>query len=210
MTRVLRGELFVVSAPSGAGKTTLCRAVCRELEGVLYSISCTTRPPREGEREGEDYFFLSEEAFEKMVQGGEFLEWAEVYRYKYGTPRKWVEQALDAGHDVLMDVDVQGARKIRGSSLPCHLIFVLPPSFEELRNRLVKRAKDPPQELEMRLHWAKRELWQWRDFDFILVNDDLAKTVRALESIILAQRFRRERVEKWIERNFQNLLLEDQ
>jgi guanylate kinase len=200
------GELFVVSAPSGAGKTTLCREVCKRLGGILYSVSCTTRPPRQGEREGEDYFFLSDEAFDRMVAEGQFLEWAKVYAYKYGTPRRWVEEALEAGHDVLMDLDVQGAKKIRSSSLPCHLIFVLPPSIEELRSRLVKRAKDSPQEVEMRLQWAKGELGQWREFDFILVNDDLERAVKALESIIVAQRLRKVRVEKWMETEVQRLL----
>jgi guanylate kinase len=198
-----RGELFVVSAPSGAGKTTLCRAVCERIQGLEYSISHTTRPPRPTEIEGRDYFFVSEVVFQKMVQQGEFLEWASVYQYRYGTSRTWVERCLTEGLDVILDVDTQGAERLRSCGLPIHRIFVLPPSWEALKARLVSRGTDAFQEIEKRLLWAQGELRGWKRFDFIILNDELGRAIRDLEAIILAQRCRTNRRGLWIETHLQ-------
>lgn len=204
--RIARGDLFVVSAPSGTGKTTVCRALCQRMKGVQYSISCTTRPPRPGEEEGTDYFFVSEEIFQEMVEKGEFLEWAQVYGFRYGTPRRWVEEMLGIGLDVLMDVDVQGAKKISGTGLPCQLIFMLPPSWEELKERLSKRGRDSQEEIRLRLQWAQRELGEWKCFDYVIVNDRLDDAIESLKAIIIARRATRERMRHWIERHLDRWL----
>ncbi len=192
------GELFVVSAPSGAGKTTLCRQVCRLTSGLVYSVSYTTRTPRVGEEHGKDYFFVSEEVFKQMAQAGEFLEWAELYNHMYGTSRAWVLDQLKQGHDVIMDVDVQGALQIRNGELPCHLIFVLPPSREVLRHRLAGRGTDSNEQVELRLEWAEKELAQWGMFDYLILNDQLEEAVQELRSVVVAQRCRKERRAQWI------------
>lgn len=192
------GELFVVSAPSGAGKTTLCRQVCQLTRGLVYSVSHTTRTPRMGEKHGKDYFFVSEEVFNQMAQGGEFLEWAKLYNHMYGTSRAWVLDQLQQGHDVIMDVDVQGALQIRAGELPCHLIFVLPPSREVLRRRLARRGTDSQEEVELRLEWAEKELGQWGMFDYLILNDELEEAVEELRSVVVAQRCRKERRGQWV------------
>lgn len=196
------GEVFVVSAPSGVGKTTLCRQVCKETQGLVYSVSYTTRPPRVGEEQGKDYFFVSEKTFQAMVERGEFLEWAKVYQYSYGTSRSWVEAQLAQGLDVIMDVDVQGAGQIRGSGFPCHLVFLLPPSWGVLRERLVGRGTDPQEEVELRLRWAQEELRCWDRFDYVIINDELGEAVQALCSVVLAHRCKKERRAKWILSNW--------
>lgn len=192
------GELFVVSAPSGAGKTTLCRRVCRLTRGLVYSVSHTTRTPRAGEENGKDYFFVSEEVFRQMAEAGEFLEWARLYNNMYGTSRAWVLEQLQQGKDVIMDVDIQGAEQIRAGELPCHLIFVLPPSREVLQSRLAGRGTDSQEEVELRLSWAEKELRQWEMFDYLIVNDELEEAIQELRSVVVAHRCRKERRSQWI------------
>lgn len=199
-------ELFVVSAPSGAGKTTLCRQVCRLTQGLVYSVSHTTRAPRPGEEDGRDYFFVSEEIFRKMAENGEFLEWAKLYNNMYGTSRAWVLEQLQQGNDVIMDVDIQGARQIRAGDLPCHLIFVLPPSWDTLRLRLANRGTDSRQEVEMRLGWAEKELQVWEMFDYLIVNDELKEAVEELRSVVVAQRCRKERRGQWVRSHWKVLI----
>lgn len=196
------GELFVVSAPSGAGKSTLCRLVCQNLEGVVYSVSHTTRPARVGEVHGLDYFFLDEDSFQAMVDRGDFLEWAWVHRHRYGTSRAWLMERLEEGLDVILDVDVQGAEQIRASYLPAHFIFVLPPSAEVLRTRLWARGTETSEEIERRLAWARGELRQWERFEFIILNDEVAEAARDLESVIMAERCRVERKKDWVKERF--------
>ena len=193
------GELFVVSAPSGAGKTTLCKEVCRQTQGLIYSISHTTRAPRAGEEHGRDYFFVSEEVFGEMVGQGEFLEWALVYGHMYGTSKGWVMARLKEGQDVIMDVDIQGASQIKAAGLPCHLVFVLPPSWEVLRARLTARGTDPREDVELRLREAGKEIQHWEMFDYLIINDEFSEAVRELHSVVVAQRCRRERRSQWIQ-----------
>jgi len=200
--REARGERFVVCAPSGAGKTTLCRLVCQRVQGVVYSVSHTTRSPRAGEVHGLDYFFLDEDSFQGMVDRGEFLEWAWVHHHRYGTSRAWLMDRLEEGLDVILDVDVQGAEQIRGSDLSAHFIFVLPPSEEVLRQRLVARGTETADEIERRLAWARGELRQWERFEFIILNEELAEAARELESVIMAERCRVERKRPWIRDRF--------
>ncbi|MGQ9857849.1 MAG: guanylate kinase [Thermodesulfobacteriota bacterium] len=196
------GELFVVSAPSGTGKTTLCRRVCAETPRLVYSVSYTTRAPRHGEEPGRDYFFVSESAFAEMQRRGEFLEWAKVYQHLYGTSRRWVEEQLAGGLDVIMDVDIQGACQIRKAAFPCHLVFLLPPSWEALRERLRGRGTDPQEAVELRLRSAGEELRGWENFDYVIVNEELDKAVQFLRSIVLARRSAKERMALWIKENW--------
>jgi guanylate kinase len=195
-----RGETFVVSAPSGTGKTTLCREVCRGTENLVYAVSYTTRPPRAGETHGEDYFFVKDSVFQEMVDHGEFLEWAWIYEYRYGTRLGWLQQQLGEGLDVIIDVDVQGAKQLRDLNWPAHFIFLMPPSWEALRQRLCERGTESHEEIEKRLLWAKRELSQWGVYDFVILNEDLETAKRDLQSLVQAQRCRKDRRRRWIER----------
>jgi guanylate kinase len=202
MGHMKKGELFVVSAPSGAGKTTLCKMICERLDNLVYSVSYTTRPARPGEENGRDYFFVDEEEFDKMVRDGEFLEWAQVYQWRYGTSRRWIQEAVDRSMDVILDIDVQGAREIRRQGLPAHFIFVLPPTLEDLEARLISRGTEGPEEIEARLRRARDELMEWRSYDYVILNDELQVAAGDLASVIRANRCRRERVSSWIKENW--------
>jgi guanylate kinase len=196
----VRSLLVVVSAPSGGGKTTLCERLLAEFHQMVYSVSCTTRPPREGEIDGTDYFFISEDEFEQRAKAGEFLEHAHVHGYRYGTLRRYVEKGFATGRDVLMDIDVQGAAQIREqlASLPTHHplrrgfvdIFIAPPSIEVLRKRLQLRGKDADAVIERRMQQAALELEQWRAYQYVIVNDRLDTSYDALRSIIIAEHHR--------------------
>jgi guanylate kinase len=190
-----RGMLIVVSSPSGGGKGTLIDRVLQTVTGVSYSVSFTTRPPRTGEQNGREYFFVSESVFREMITRGEFLEWADVYGHLYGTSHKQVEQERDAGRDIILEIDVQGAESIRGLVPDAVTIFILPPSFELLRNRLVARATDTAADLEKRLHGAPSEVEQYRHFQYLILNDDINRASAQLASVIYAERARRERQE---------------
>ncbi len=181
----------MISAPSGAGKTTLVANLLRSLPGLRFSVSHTTRRPRPGEREGREYFFVSRGRFEGMVKRGEFVEWAEVHGHLYGTSWKALRDAQAGGSDVLLDIDVQGHRKVRRRLREAASIFVLPPSFRELERRLRRRHLDQPAEIERRLADARREIHYWPEYDFLIVNDALASAVRALRSIVVGSRYRR-------------------
>ena len=163
-----RGMLIVVSSPSGGGKGTLIDRVLQTVPGVSYSVSFTTRPPRAGEQNGREYFFVSETVFKEMIARGEFLEWADVYGHLYGTSHKQVEKDRDAGRDIILEIDVQGAESIRGLVHDAVTIFILPPSFELLRNRLVARATDSAADLEKRLRGAPSEVEQYRHFQYVI------------------------------------------
>ncbi len=193
-----RGLMLVLSSPSGAGKTSLARRLASEHEDVQASISATTRAPRPGETEGLDYQFLSAEAFSAMVARGEFLEWAEVFGHRYGTPRAQVEQALHAGRDVLFDIDWQGARQLEQTAYGDLVrVFVLPPSVDELERRLTARAQDSADTIRVRMSKAAQEMSHWAEYDYVLVNDDFERTYRDLEAILMAERRRRRR-QLWI------------
>ncbi|MDR2947427.1 MAG: guanylate kinase [Candidatus Adiutrix sp.] len=179
-----RGRLFVLSAPSGAGKSTLGEIIRRRLPELVYSVSYTTRSPRPGETDGVDYNFVSPERFREMIANREFLEWAEVFGRFYGTGRRWVEEKLAAGFDVLADLDVEGAASVRAVRPESTLVFMAPPTAGELRRRLTARRTESPEETGLRLGQARREIERRHMYDFLLVNDDLARAADEFLEII--------------------------
>ena len=194
-----RGILFVITSPSGGGKGTLIRRLRETVPGVGYSVSWTTRAPRPGEVEGVNYRFVSEDEFERMKQAEGFLEWAIVHGHLYGTTRAAVEQETAAGRDVVLEIDVQGARAIRTTMESVVSVFILPPSFEVLRERLTLRMTERPEELELRLANARGEVAEYRHFDYLILNDEVERAAAQLSSIVWAERARRERQE-WVAR----------
>jgi guanylate kinase len=190
-----RGLLLVVSSPSGAGKTTLCRRLIDEFSDIVFSVSYTTRPKRRGEEEGIDYHFVDDATFERMVSASEFAEWAEVFQHRYGTTVEAVRQALEGGRHVLFDIDYQGGRQIKAKfEKEAVLVFVIPPSLEELEARLRKRATDAPEVIERRLKKAHEELKQYGLYEFLIVNDDLTRAYDRLRAIYLAAQCRIDRL----------------
>ncbi len=187
------GMLIVVSSPSGGGKGTLIDRVLKTVPGVSYSVSYTTRAPRASEENGREYFFVDEPAFREMVERGEFLEWANVYGHLYGTSSAQVERERAAGRDIILEIDVQGAESIRHKVADSVSIFILPPSFELLRERLVTRGTDSAADLERRLKGAPAEVAQYVSFDYVILNDDINRASQQLASVIYAERARRER-----------------
>ena len=182
-----RGLLIVVSSPSGAGKTTLCRRLIDEFPDIVFSVSYTTRAMRRGEEEGTDYHFVDREVFDEMVEQEEFAEWAEVHGNRYGTTVEAVRQALEGGRHVLFDVDYQGGRQIKAKfEKEAVLVFVLPPSLSELERRLRQRATDEPDVIERRLSKALDELKQYSLYQYLIVNDDLPRAYDRLRAIYLA------------------------
>jgi guanylate kinase len=190
-----RGMLIVVSSPSGGGKGTLIDRVLKTVPGVSYSISYTTRAPRVTEENGREYFFVSTATFEEMIRRGEFLEWANVYGSLYGTSQAQVERERAAGHDIILEIDVQGAASIRDQIDDEVSIFILPPSFELLSQRLVKRGTDSPADLERRLRGAPAEVEQHRCFQYVILNDDINRASQQLAAVIYAERARQKRQE---------------
>lgn len=188
-----RGLLIILSSPSGAGKSTLARRLRAWDTSIEFSVSATTRKPREGEIDGQDYHFLSETAFKKQVADGEMLEHAHVFGNFYGSPKGPVEDAINTGRDILFDIDWQGAQQIKESALRDHVlsIFLLPPSIGELKQRLVNRAKDDEKTINKRMQKSWDEISHWDSYDYVLVNDDLDATENALRNIVTAERLRR-------------------
>jgi guanylate kinase len=195
-----KGLLFVVSAPSGTGKTTLCRAMIEVFPGLHYSISYTTRPPRPGDENGRDYHFISPAEFQERIDRNDFAEWAEIYGYRYGTSRSLIEKIRGEGRDVILDIDGQGARQLRKQDLGGILIFLLPPSLEELRGRLSRRGTEAEAAIQERLRKAQLEMAEARGYDYLIVNDDLEKTKERLKAVILAEHQRRDQMEEVLER----------
>ena len=187
------GLLIIISSPSGAGKTSISKKILENDSRVMFSISATTRAPRVGETEGIEYYFKSNDEFETMIESGEMLEYATVFGNKYGTPRKPVEVALSNGKDVLFDVDWQGGTQIRNSSLSEYVIslFILPPSINELENRLVVRGQDSIETVNDRMIRSKEEISHWSEYDYILVNSDIEKVQSQIKAIITTERIRR-------------------
>jgi guanylate kinase len=179
-----RGMLLVLSAPSGAGKTTLVKALLAEDPGLRFSVSYTTRPPRAGEVDGRDYFFVDRSRFDAMVAGGEFLEHAEVFGNCYGTSRRQVEDLLAEGHHVLLEIDVQGAGQVRRNAPACTTVFIMPPSVPELERRLRGRGTDSEEVIRRRLAGSLAEMAHWREFDFVIFNEEIRESVAALRSIL--------------------------
>ena len=203
-----RGILFIISAPSGTGKTTLCKQLSANITGLWHSVSYTTRKPRLGEEHGREYFFTDEPTFQSMIEKHEFVEWARVYGHLYGTPRKTLAERIDQGIDVLLEIDVQGAIQVKKKFDDAVLIFILPPSMNVLKQRLLSRASDSSDEIQRRLQKVKEEVWSYRDYAYIVRNDDLARSLQDLENIFLAERLKTKRLDMtWIENNF---ILEDE
>jgi len=185
-----RGTLFVVSSPSGGGKGTIIRYVLDVVPNLSYSVSFTTRAPRQCEVNGREYFFVSPQVFEEMAAAGEFLEWACVHGNYYGTSQRQVTEETGAGTDIVLEVDVQGAASVRQLPLDAVSIFILPPSYEVLRKRLIARGTDTPEQLEVRLRNAPEELRQYSAFDYVIINDEVQRAAEQLASIIYAERAR--------------------
>ncbi len=198
-----RGILFIISAPSGTGKTTLCKQITASVPGLWHSVSYTTRKPRPGEEHGREYYFIEEKTFQGMIERNEFMEYAHVYGHWYGTPRKALMDKMEQGIDVLLEIDVQGALQIKKKFEDGVYIFILPPSMETLRARLQNRASDSPEEILRRLQKVKEEVWSYREYYYIVRNDDLAQSLRELQSIFIAERLKTKRLDmQWLEQNF--------
>lgn len=190
-----RGTLVVVSAPSGAGKTTLCTEVRAMVPGLAYSVSYTTRPARAGEVDGKDFHFVSEAAFKAMRDQNEFAEWAVVHSHLYGTRAEPLEQSLAAGLDILLDIDTQGARQLRARYPEAISVFIVAPSLALLEQRLRERKSDAPQEIARRVARARQEIAAWREYDYLIINRDLKEAVDQLANIIQAERCRTSRLQ---------------
>ena len=189
-----RGLVFIVSAPSGTGKTTLAERLVQILPNLSMSRSYTSRPARAGERDGYDYNFITREQFDRMIAGGEFLEWAEVFNNRYGTSRSDTERLQASGQDVVLVIDVQGAAQVKRSGIDHTSIFVLPPSFEILERRLRGRSADSEAAMQRRLAAARAEAGCYVDYDYVVINDRLEPTVVRLQEIIAAERSRTHRM----------------
>lgn len=205
-----RGMMLILSSPSGAGKTTLTRMLLQAKElDLTLSISVTTRPRRSSEVDGIHYTFISKKQFEALRDGGDLLEWAEVHGNYYGTPREPAEKILAQGRDVLFDIDYQGTRQVKEKcSQDAVTVFILPPSMKELRTRLERRAEDPPEVIEKRLNAARNEISRWKDYDYVLINDDLQTAFADLRAIIAAERCRTARAREGIGDFVEKLLAE--
>lgn len=195
-----KGLLFVVSAPSGAGKTTICNKAINFFPTLKTSVSYTTRKPREGEKEGVDYYFTTEEDFENMKKGGEFLECATVHGNMYGTSAKEVNNMLDQGLDVLFDIDVQGAKQIKEREEDAVFIFLLPPSLQTCEERLKKRGDLPDEEILLRLERARKEVENAHWYDYLIINDIIEKAFEEFKSIIVAEKNKTKRVESLLDK----------
>jgi guanylate kinase len=195
-----RGILFVISSPSGGGKGTLIRRILTHMPRLGYSVSWTTRAPRQGEVNGRDYHFVTQEEFIAARERGEFLEWASVHGNFYGTSLKVVERELVAGRDIVLEIDVQGATTLRRNGIEAVTVFIIPPSFEILRRRLTGRQSENSETLALRLQNSRREVEHYREFDYVVLNDDVDRAATQLASIVYAERARRVRQERLAER----------
>jgi guanylate kinase len=189
-----RGLMFVLSSPSGAGKTTLSRLLIERMPGLKMSVSATTRPARPGEVDGRDYHFMDDGSFEQMAKRSELLEWATVFEHRYGTPRAPVEAALSAGQDVLFDIDWQGTQQLREKARDDVVsVFILPPSAADLEKRLHSRAQDSDEVIRKRMSRASQEMSHWAEYDYIVINHNIDEAFAQVQSILMAERLKRER-----------------
>lgn len=188
------GCLFVVSAPSGTGKTTLVSRLCSEIEGIALSVSYTTRSPRSNEVEGVHYHFVDTNSFKDMIERGDFIEWAVVHNNYYGTSKQEILKRLQSGLDTILDIDTQGAQEIKRLFPDSVLIFIMPPSFEELKRRLYLRGTDDEETISIRLKRAEEEIDKSTSYDYIVVNDDLERSLQELKCIVLAERCKTNRL----------------
>jgi guanylate kinase len=189
-SKKVRGKLFIVSAPSGAGKTTLCQALSRILKGLEHSVSYTTRSPRQGEINNVHYTFVTKNKFKEMIEKGAFAEWAVVHGNLYGTSVRRLQSLMKAGYDIILDIDTHGAHQMRRKFRDAVYIFILPPSFKALKERLKGRMSEPDEEIKKRLKRAKEEIASHKDYDYVIINDKFSKAIRALESIVIAEKHR--------------------
>ncbi|MDQ5925033.1 MAG: guanylate kinase [Bacillota bacterium] len=183
-----KGLLLVVSGPSGAGKGTICKALLNKNDQIKLSVSATTRKPRNGEVHGVNYFFIEKEEFTKIIENGEFLEYAQIYDNFYGTPKAAIIECLEKGQDVILEIEMQGARQIKEVYPEGVFIFVLPPSLEELKSRIVGRGTETQEEIEKRFSCAFEEINQIVNYDYFIVNEDIEKSVSDVEAIICAEK----------------------
>ncbi|HHW56476.1 MAG TPA: guanylate kinase [Clostridia bacterium] len=193
MSKKKQGLLIVLSGPSGAGKGTICKALMEKEKNLKLSISATTRQPRSGEMEGKNYFFKSEEEFIKMIEEDDFLEWAKVYDHYYGTPKDFVLKNLEEGNDVVLEIDIQGALKIKERFPEGVFVFILPPSMEELKNRIKKRGTETEEEIIKRFKSAYEELNYVSKYNYVVINDDVNEAVEKIRAIIIAEKCRVDR-----------------
>ncbi len=202
-----RGILLVVSGPSGVGKGTICGQLLQELQDIQFSISVTTRAPRPNEQDGVNYYFITEDEFQSMRAAGELLEWAEVFGNYYGTPRKAVEKALDEGKDILLEIDIQGALQVKAAFPECVLVFVWPPSYQELERRIRQRGTETPESLSRRLRKAKLEMSHVVNYDYVVVNQpgQVAAAVKEIEAILIAEKARVARLMPWLQQSLKEV-----
>lgn len=186
----VKGLLIVVTGPSAVGKGTICNALRQETPNLHWSVSCTTRKQRPGEVHGKDYFFIDEPEFRRRIEAGEMLEWAQVYSNFYGTPRQYVDEMIEAGNDIILDIDMQGARRVRDLYPGSVFVFVIPPSMETLRQRIAGRGTESEEAVRLRLEQAPKWIEEGLQYDYVIVNDELHAAVRHLRSIIQAEKSR--------------------
>jgi len=188
------GNVFVLSAPSGTGKSTLARQLVKQVGDLNFSVSFTTRQPKPGEVHGRDYFFVDDATFDDMVARDGFVEWVRVYERRYGTGKAWIREKLESGVDILLDIESQGARRVHQAIPDAVMVFLLPPSSQELASRLRGRGDESEEQVRIRLDYARHELVQYEGYDYLVVNDTVEQAYHRLESIITATRCRRERM----------------
>jgi guanylate kinase len=196
----MKGNLFIITSPSGGGKGTLIREVLRSVPKVGYSVSFTTRHQRAGEEHGKHYYFVSRKEFEKKAAEGEFLEWASVHGNFYATSKAQVESELNLGRDIILEIDVQGAEIVKKIAPRAVGVFILPPSFEVLRERLTARQTESAGDLQLRLQNSKTEVSRWKEFDYVIINDEVGRASQDLAAVFLAERLKRGRQSGNIER----------
>lgn len=189
-----RGLLFILSSPSGAGKTTLSRMLLEQDPEITLSVSATTRPPRPGERDGIDYHFVSDATFDAMVEEDDFYEWAHVFGHRYGTPKGAIREGLKRGQDYLFDIDWQGTQQLKQKDdQDVVTVFVLPPSLDELRRRLESRGQDSPEVIDSRMERARAEISHWAEYDYVVINDNIDECFDRVREVLDAERMRRKR-----------------
>lgn len=194
-----KGILIVISGPSCAGKGSVCKIICEKNPDIRLSISETTRKPRNNEKDGVDYLYISKECFENRIKQGQYLEHATVYEHYYGTPKDYVETLLNSGFDVILEIDIQGAAMVRSNYKEGIYIFIVPPSMQELRRRIEERGTESKEQMEMRLNCAYDEMKNANDYSYIVINDKLADAAQRVQSIITAEKCRTERLKNKIE-----------
>jgi guanylate kinase len=190
-TPLTRGNVIVISAPSGAGKSTLVKRLLASVPSLTFSVSHTTRPPRLGEKDGREYFFVTPAQFKRMLAGREFVEWAKVHDHLYGTSWRQLRDAQAMGEDILLDIDIQGHAQVRRRLPDAISVFVLPPSFRILEHRLRRRHSDASEVIAKRLAVAREEIRHWREYDYLVVNDRLSRATAALRAVVIGARLRR-------------------